>query len=450
MKYKTFLSWAMVASVFMDDFIFLRYRIPFDFYVYYLTFILSIVYFIQTKRKVGLLPKWFSYSIGALILSTVIICAMDQTYTLGVAKQIFGVLFTSIAYYTFLAYNNFEVKRIFRMYVFLSFFVAAEGLLEEVLNLGGIHINEKMRMTTSGFYRIFGIMGEPYFLAVVLIPALFYTFYKTTIFERINSRIGNVTIVLMLAFCFIFTFSSAGFLGIGGIFFFWLIDKKYLSFKSWKIILLPIFVLLFGLLFNNVQKGWNEFNIKFTQTISAFSNNSTKKEDINDLNTSSFALYSNYVIAKASFSEKPLTGTGLGTHETNYKKYFSKFFDKDFVVRYGVFNTADANSMFVRLLSETGLMGLGLFFTFLLKNLLLRKGYDDPELRDYTLINQGIMIWFIVRLVRTGNYFGNGFFLFFFMYYFTKKIVDKKMKEKKLKRHAQLFTPSAVPVSASN
>lgn len=143
MKYKTFLNWAMVASVFMDDFIILRYQIPFDFYVYYLVFILSIIYFFKTKTKGGILPRWFSISIFSLILTTVLICSIDNTFALGVLKQVFGVLFTSIAYYTFIAYNNFEVKKLFRMYIYLAFFVAAEGLLEEVLNLSGIHINEK-------------------------------------------------------------------------------------------------------------------------------------------------------------------------------------------------------------------------------------------------------------------------------------------------------------------
>lgn len=438
MKYKTFLNWAMVASVFMDDFIILRYQIPFDFYVYYLVFILNIQYFFKSKTKEGLLPKWFSISILILIFNTLIICTIDNTFALGVLKQVFGVLFTSIAYYTFIANNNFEVKRIFRMYIHLAFFVAAEGLLEEILNLSGIHINEKMRLTTSGFYRIFGIMGEPYFLAVALLPAMFFVFYKTVIFERVNSKINNYLLLSFIATCFIFTFSSAGILGIGGVFVFYLINKKYLSFKSWKIILLPIFILLFGVLFNNVQKEWKEFNIKFTQTITAFTNNSTKKEDIELLNTSSFALYSNFIIAKAAFNEYPITGTGLGTHETNYKKYFIKYFDKDFIIRYGVFNTADANSLFVRLMSETGLLGLSLFFTFLFKNALVRRGYDDPELRDYTLINQGIFIWFLVRLIRTGNYFGNGFFLFFFLYYFSKKIVEKKKLEKKYKSRAYI------------
>ena len=436
MKYKTFLSWAMVASVFMDDFIILRYQIPFDFYVYYVIFILNIHYFFKSKTPGGILPRWFSLSIAALISTTLLICIIEDTFSLGVLKQIFGVIFTSIAYYTFIANNNFEVKKIFRMYIHLTFFVAAEGLLEEVLNLSGIHINEKIRITSSGLYRIFGLMGEPYFMAVALIPAMFFVFYKTTIFERVNSKFNNYLLLSFIAACFIFTFSSAGILGIGGVFFFYLINKQYLSLKSWKLLLLPIFISLFGLLFNNIQEDWKEFNTKFTQTITAFSNNSTKKEDIELLNTSSFALYSNFIIAKAAFNDYPLTGTGLGTHEANYKKYFSKYFDKDFIIRYGVFNTADANSLFVRLLSETGLMGLGLFFTFLLKNALWRKGYDDNELRDYTLINQSIFIWFLVRLIRTGNYFGNGFFLFFFIYFITKKIVDKKMKKgKRLNRN---------------
>src|SRR5688572_13712897 len=115
MKFKTFISWAMVASVFMDDFIILRYKIPFDFYVYYITFLLSIVYYMRTTRKIKLLPKWFSISIALLIISTLAICSLENSFGLGVVKQVFGLLFTSIAYYTFLSYNNFEIRRIFKM-----------------------------------------------------------------------------------------------------------------------------------------------------------------------------------------------------------------------------------------------------------------------------------------------------------------------------------------------
>jgi hypothetical protein len=429
MNFKQVISWAMVASVFMDDFIILRRVLPFDFYYYYITFIVSILYYIKITGSLKLLPRWFAIAITVLILTTFSLTFIENTYSLSVMKQIVGLIFTSIAYYTFLAYNNFEVKRLFRMYVFLAFLVSLEGLMEEAFNLSGIRINRKFRLTDSGFYRIFGIMGEPYFLAVTILPALNFVFYKSSIFERVNTMIVNLILLFVIGICFIFTFSSAGFLGIAGVFGFWLYNKNYLTFKSWKILLLPMFVLLFGVFFNNVQKQWKEFNIKFNQTVSAFANNSTKKEDINNLNTSSFALYSNFVIAKESFSKNPLTGSGLGTHESNYEKYFSKYFDEDFIVRYGVFNTADANSMFVRLMSETGLMGLGMFFLFMFRFFVMKKGYKDPILRDYVIINQSIFIWMIVRLVRTGNYFGNGFFLFFFMYYLTYKLIQHRKKQ---------------------
>lgn len=440
MRFKQVITWAMVASVFMDDFIILRFRLPFDFYVYYIVFILSIFYYVRTKKSLSLIPRWFTIAISSLILSTLVVCSLDNTYSLGVLKQVVGLLFTSVAYYTFLEYNNFEIKRLFRMYIFLAFFVALEGLLEELLNLNGIHVlNSKIKVTAEGFYRIYGIMGEPYFLAVVLLPALMFVFSKTTNFERINSKVNNVILFLAIASCFILTFSSAGLIGVACIVFLWMMNKKFLSLNNWRIIFLPLLLVFIGYTFANIQTEWKEFNIKYTETLTAFSTNSTRKEDIEKLNTSSFALYSNYVIARQSFSNNPLTGSGLGTHETNYKKYFSTFFSQDFVIRYGVFNTADANSLFVRLMSETGLLGLSLFFGFLLKNFLARRGYDDPELRDYTLINHGIFVLFIVRLVRTGNYFGNGFFLFFFMYYVSYKIVMKKLREKKAQREMSRY-----------
>lgn len=437
----------MVASVFMDDFIILRYVLPFDFYWYYITFIVSILYYIRQTGSLRLLPRWFAASITLLIATTMGLTLSNDEFTIVVLKQIVGLVFTSIAYYTFLAYNNFEVKRIFRMYIYLALFVALEGLFEEIMNLNGIHINIKYRETNSGFYRIFGIMGEPYFLAVILLPAFNFVFYKTTIFERVNTQISNPILLASIGLCFIFTFSSAGFMGVAGLALFWMVNKNYLSFKSWKIIILPFLIFFMGLAFNNVQSQWKEFNTKFNQTIEAFINNSTKKEDINDLNTSSFALYSNFIIAKESFQKRPLTGSGLGTHEANYRKYFSKYFDDDFVIKYGIFNTLDANSLFIRLMSETGLMGLTMFFWFLFSRLLWRKGYNDPYTRDYTIINQSIFIWFVVRLLRTGNYFGNGFFLFFFMYYICYKMVMQRRLIIRQEQQRQRLKENYEPVS---
>jgi hypothetical protein len=94
-------------------------------------------------------------------------------------------------------------------------------------------------------------------------------------------------------------------------------------------------------------------------------------------------------------------------------------------------------------MSETGLLGLSLFFIFIFRFLLLKKGYEYDDLRDYLLINQGVFILFVVRLLRTGNYFGNGFFLFFFIYYLSYKIVSKRIAERKNQKR-EMIVPQII------
>ncbi len=428
----------MIASLFMDDFIILRFVLPIDFYVYYLFFIVNISYFVIKNKTLKVLPKWFFISITVLIGATLAVSIGNGDYGFKVLKQIIGIVFTSVAYYTFLSLEDFNIKKVFRMYLIAAFLVAAYGLFEELLHIQDIHISANIRRSSFGLYRVYSIMGEPYFLAVVLIPAFYFlwtTLYKNGILNDFRKR---AIFLFTVGVCYILTFSSAGFIGLALIFIFWLYNRKFFSLTNWKILLLPLIVIAFASLFSGVQENWKEFNIKATETFKVFTAKKFSKKDVSDLNSSTFALYSNYIVAKSSFNSNPIIGTGLGTHEANYLKRFELFFDKNFLKKYGAFNASDANSLFLRLMSETGLLGLGLFFTFLFKNFLRRRGFDDPELREFTLINQGIFIWFIVRLVRTGNYFGNGFFLFFFLYYFTAKIVKQKLKEKKLLKDAQI------------
>ncbi len=432
MKFKTILNWCMIASIFMDDFIILRLVLPFDFYVYYIFFIVNIFYYIFTKKTFKLLPKWFFLSILTLITVTIFITFINNIFDFKVIKQIIGISFTSIAYYTFISNNDFNLKKIFKWYLVAAFLVAAYGIFEEILHLGGTHIGKDIRRTTFGLYRVYSIMGEPYFLAVILIPALFFLWSNFTKPNGISSFKNDLIKLTVIGTCFVFTFSTAGFIGFALIFLFWLYNKRFLSFTSWKIIFLPFIIIGITAAFSSIQGNWEEFNIKSTETFNAFTAKEFSKKEVAGLNSSSFAIFSNYLVAKASFIDNPITGSGLGTHEKNYLKKFENFFDKNFLLKYGAFNANDANSLFLRLMSETGLLGLSLFFTFLFKNFLRRKGYENEDLRDYTLMNQGVFIWFVVRLVRTGNYFGNGFFLFFFIYYFSAKIVRRKLREEKL------------------
>ncbi len=438
MNFKKIISWGMIASVFMDDFIIAREKLPFDFYVYYLIFIVSISYYIIVKGTLKLIPKWFFFAIGLLIISTFYASFASQTYGFGVIKQLIGIVFTSIAYYTFIAYNDFDIKKIFKMYLFAALLLGIYGVYEEFLHLNGIHISHTIRKTNLGFYRIYTIMGEPYFVAVVLIPALHFFFNSTFKNGITNNKLYALIIISIVLMAYVFTFSSAGAIGLFLFVIFYFYNKNFFSFKSWKLMLLPFILLTLYFSFGKIKDEWKEFNIKTTQTITAFTKSSLSDKEKKELNSSSFALYSNFLVASSSFKSFPLTGTGLGTHENSYKKRFTMFFSEDFMVRFGLFNVKDANSLFLRLMSETGLLGLSMFFIFLFKYFLRKNGLRHPETKSLTLMNQGIFIWFLVRLVRTGNYFGNGFFLFFFIYYFSAKIVRKKWNEIQRNRISQL------------
>ena len=83
---------------------------------------------------------------------------------------------------------------------------------------------------------------------------------------------------------------------------------------------------------------------------------------------------------------------------------------------YGTFNSKDANSLFIRLLSEGGLIGLAIFFIALFAFFVYKRGIDVPEIATLTIINQAVFIMMVIRLLRTGNYIGQGFYFFFFLY----------------------------------
>ncbi len=64
-------------------------------------------------------------------------------------------------------------------------------------------------------------------------------------------------------------------------------------------------------------------------------------------------------------------GSGLGTHNDNYMKYINKIASE--VQLEMQLNTYDASSLLLRLITETGFLGLILFYGFIIKFSLFRK-----------------------------------------------------------------------------
>ena len=140
---------------------------------------------------------------------------------------------------------------------------------------------------------------------------------------------------------------------------------------------------------------------------------------------SAFVLYNNYHIATENFKNNPLFGSGMGSHEFAFEKY-----NLNYIIG-GIyeFNTTDANSMFLRLLSETGLMGIFFALAFIARFYVSKSLFEEED-DEYWLIANALLVIIIIQLLRQGNYTYGGFFFFGWMYYYNS--VNYKEYRKKL------------------
>jgi O-antigen ligase len=155
----------------------------------------------------------------------------------------------------------------------------------------------------------------------------------------------------------------------------------------------------------------------------------TGQNKIQDANFSTVTFFSNAVVAWHSFKSNPLFGSGLGSHELSYDKFINKAIDVTKVP--GFANAKDANSLFFRLMSETGLFGLVFIFIFIVTFYLK---YSSRRQSHLWVINNASLSMIALRLVRQGHYFVDGFFFFIWLYYFSK-IASRQEEELKNDRH---------------
>jgi hypothetical protein len=219
------------------------------------------------------------------------------------------------------------------------------------------------------------------------------------------------------------TFSSIALTGfILGVFF-GLYQNNFFNVRSNRLAIVPVLIIPVIFFANSLIQNVNLYKARFNDTINLFFTTQVNTEEAGKSNASTFALYSNYVIARDSFLENPLFGSGLGSHPIIYKETFLKYFPEKYLTMFGSQNQQDANSKVLRLMSETGLFGTVLFLASVFGFRLSNK-YSRNYL-ELTAINNAILVYIILGLIRNGNYINVGFFIFFFMYYIAYKNVKQ-------------------------
>ncbi len=268
--------------------------------------------------------------------------------------------------------------------------------------------------------RINSTFSEPASLGVTLGPAFFIAFYELILkSERFITR--NQCIAILVAY--VLSYSSVAYMCI-----FTSIILITLNFGLLRYVFfaIPVSIILFNLAYSSAPEFRDRVDgmkVLFIDKIleknaQQNENNSLRVQNIKSIikqvHGSSFVLYNNYHIATENFKNNPMFGSGLGSHEYAFDKY-----NLSYIIG-GIyeFNTTDANSMFLRLLSETGLMGVLFALIFIFKFFVAKSLFGEED-EEYWLISNAILVIIIAQLLRQGNYTYSGFFLFGWMYYYN-------------------------------
>lgn len=256
-------------------------------------------------------------------------------------------------------------------------------LVEPVLKsqLGGF-LN--MRPEAFGFLpRAIGFHREPSHLVVFLLPALYFAIQRLFRQEEIQKKFpGWCAWIIVVGFCL--TFSLNAYVGLMVILFSATI-QKYGKHRMQLVLALAIgsgLVVTAGLTVNSLR-------VRLAQLASF----DPRNLDTNNLST--FAFLSNGLVTVQATIASHGLGFGISSHSQSYDRFLGKFFSAFQVVMR--LNSEDAASLYFRLLSEFGILGLIGFVV-----LVLRSRFRSGGIREQINRMAGIVV--LVLAIRNGNY----------------------------------------------
>ena len=311
------------------------------------------------------------------------------------------LLITLIGYNQLYLRTGNDLKLWFDVYFKYAFFIAWIGIVDFlyflIVGQSLFVLTLDLHESVSDIPRLKSIMLEPGYVVTFLAPAVTCIFIKKGYFKC--NKLKSSTIVL--AFCL--TLSTSMLMT----FFIILLVKFYLFLKKYFLVFVVIAISLSGILLLNLKNKDIEGEDNTTAINKVVESLSIVGDatpyDFEMLNASSYSQLTNMWIA--FHAPYRLIGTGLGTHSQNYESLYKSDFSL-----YGL-NKHDAYSIFSRILSEFGYIGILLYLLF------LYKCYNKNN-----LYSTCFLVSIIGTFVRGGNYTIYCIALFHFLYYHCRKV----------------------------
>jgi len=406
------------------------FKVPFEGYFHYLVYLLLLPFFIvrfgvpKAPFKLLLLP----FIVGVFQI------ALGNNEVFLFIKIFIGILLSATFYYYVAEYYERSVERMFKLYLTWAYWTAIIAIVQYLSFKAGFRpgydyswlLNKGGSVVGGGGIRVNSIYLEPSQLGIMLGPAAFVAAINILRQKKFHYKLYQSMAVLVALYL---SRSSTGYLGLFFVFVIMGINYGYLMYVV--LFVLVGFFAAWGL-YNTV---W-EFRDRVDSSIGLWIEDDLS---LKNANSSSFVLYNNSHIAWENMKQSPIFGTGLGSHQVAYEKYsYTK--SGELWLKGFEFNTADANSLFLRLMSETGLVGVAFLVFLMARNFV---GYTGDDEDVYWIISGACLIIILLYLLRQGNYFLNGFPFFIWLYYHTKNAFYEKLEAKRLtleeeERQAQL------------
>lgn len=351
-----------------------------------------------------------------------------------------GSLILPYVYYWYLwQFFGKDVIRGFRAYLNGAVIVSIFGLMlwfDSQLSFGLYEVTSSIIRLgfNEGTYgmRIASTLGEPTYFANVLAPGSFFAitrlFFPSTAASVALKQNGlwlNKRSAFIILLAQVLSFSAIAYMG------FLISVGLNLKIKRniFTILLAPFLLLTLFSLVRLIPE--------FETRLSGLMNLDRIADD--DIHGSSAILYNHAIITWENFKRNPIVGTGLASHSLAAEKY-SILERNTNLASYSSWNGSDASSMFLRIASELGLVGIMITIVFLFVNR-VRAEPGHPHILVYQFVNSAILVTILLQLFRQGNFILNGFPFFIYGYYFSKRNADMVLsyENRKLREHEVPF-----------
>lgn len=389
------------------------FRSPFEGYAFYLIMLGLYPVLIAILAMKGKLTLNIGFLMGVLVFGAMNVYSIGSGYnTVGsFVKIAVSLLFVITFYYLILAVNQFRVEPLFRMYMAFAKVVAVVGIIQFCsyavgfwpgYDYGWLLNIWKVAGPPDRFIRVNSLLPEPAHLAQFMAPASFVALARLVGMGKTWLSLASALAIILVV---IISTSSLGFVCL-------LFGLVLLIFNLRKFSLLFVGATVVVGAFIGAYTFDEGFELRVNSGVAAmvYGDLSPKNSDI-----STFTILNNGYVAYNVVLRRPLTGGGFGSHPISYEKHSltgqKGYFKSEF-------NTKDGNSMFIRLASETGLIGLLSMLGFLVVCFIRRP---RREASHRWLIQGSIFLLMLVVLFRQGHYFVCGTPLFLWMYYYNHR-----------------------------